>query len=55
MGKAKNTFYWRLDAGWVYKGKVWGVPPGHRPKIYKSGGADAVKAVPMDESSSEED
>ena len=54
--KAMYTFLWRLDAGWAYKGKVWGVPLGYRPKIYTNGsGNHCVKAVPVDDSSSEED
>ena len=56
--KARYTFFWRLPEGWTYKGKLWGVPPGHRPKIVKDTGCGAnlrVRAVPMDESSSEED
>ena len=53
--KAAWTFMWRLDVGWTYMGKVWGVPLGCRPKIVSRKLGRTVIAVPVDDSSSAEE
>ncbi len=53
--KAMWTFFWRLDAGWTYGGKVWGARLGYRPELRaNTKGELSVVQVPVGDSEEED-